>query len=64
MIRLYICPKCGWVRTVSRRAQVECFRCPVEKMEPVKLDYETYTSMDVQEREAYVESWMYIHNMR
>ena len=25
MMKVYICPKCGWIRTVSRRNEVECF---------------------------------------
>ena len=27
MMRLFICPECGWMRTVSRRVSVECFKC-------------------------------------
>ncbi len=31
MMKVYICPKCGWIRTVSRRNEVECFKCGNEK---------------------------------
>ena len=27
MMKVYICPNCGWLRTVSRRKEVECFKC-------------------------------------
>ena len=36
MMRLFICPECGWMRTVSRRASVECFKCNGVMMQPVK----------------------------
>ncbi len=64
MIKLYICPKCGWIRTVSRRAEVECFRCQNEPMKQLKLDYRTYTKMSDAERKDYVDSWMYIHDIK
>lgn len=61
MIRLFICPNCGWLRTVSRRAHVECFKCSGITMAPVKLEYSRYIYMTEQERQDYVDSWMYIH---
>lgn len=61
MIKLFICPNCGWVRTVSRRTDVECFRCSWPGMKPVKLDYQRYIDMDDEERLRYVENWMYLH---
>ena len=50
MMKVYICPKCGWIRTVSRRNEVECFKCGNEKMVLAKIPYEKYS-----------ESWLYIH---
>lgn len=61
MIRLFICPNCGWLRTVSRRANVECFKCSESLMVPVKLEYSRYIHMTEQERKDYADSWMYIH---
>ncbi len=61
MMKLYICPECGWIRTVSRRAQVECFKCGNAQMQPVKLPYDKYISMTQEEREDYKNSWLYIH---
>lgn len=62
MIRLFICPNCGWIRTVSRRSAVECFKCDAVEMIPVRLEYEKYVKMSCQEREDYAQSWMYIHH--
>ena len=45
MMRLFICPECGWMRTVSRRASVECFKCNGVMMQPVKLEYTQYVKM-------------------
>ena len=64
MIRLFICPKCGWLRTVSRRSGVECFKCEDVEMQPVKLEYSRYVNMSEQERKDYVDSWMYIHRIK
>ena len=50
MMRLFICPECGWMRTVSRRASVECFKCNGVMMQPVKLEYTQYVKMSEQER--------------
>lgn len=61
MMRLFICPECGWMRTVSRRASVECFKCNGVMMQPVKLEYTQYVKMSEQERMDYADSWMYIH---
>ena len=60
-MKLFICPECGWLRAVSRRSVVECFKCGVPQMEPVKLTFGRYTEMSIKEREDYVESWFYIH---
>ncbi len=32
MMRVYICPDCGWMRMVSRRKNVECYKCGVQDM--------------------------------
>ena len=61
MIRLFICPKCGWIRTVSRKSTVECFKCTDVQMIPSKLEYTRFVQMSAQERQDYAESWMYIH---
>lgn len=61
MMKVYICPKCGWMRAVSRRSDVECFKCGQQQMEPVKMTYEKYAFLSEQERQDYAESWMYIH---
>ena len=61
MMRLFICPECGWMRTVSRRASVECFKCNGVMMQPVKLEYTQYVKMSEQERMDYADSWMYSH---
>lgn len=61
MMKVYICPQCGWLRTVSRRKEVECFKCGLEQMMPVKLSFTKYTEMSEQEREDYSQSWRYIH---
>ncbi len=61
MIRLFICPNCGWVRTVSRKSKVECFKCNGKQMIPSKLEYIKFVEMSEKERKDYVDSWMYIH---
>lgn len=61
MMKVYICPNCGWLRTVSRRKEVECFKCGTEQMTPVKLTFAKYAKMSEQERLDYSQSWRYIH---
>lgn len=61
MIKVFICPKCGWLRAVSRRKSVECFKCGENEMVPVKLAYEKYAYMSEEERMDYAKSWLYIH---
>lgn len=61
MMKVYICPKCGWIRTVSRRNEVECFKCGNERMVLAKIPYEKYGKMSEKERKDYSESWLYIH---
>ena len=62
MMKVYICPECGWMRVVSRRKQVECYKCGQWQMSSVKLDFLKYTDMNEEERKNYAEGWLYIHN--
>lgn len=62
MMKVYICPECGWMRVVSRRKQVECYKCGQWQMTSVKLDFLQYTEMNEEERKNYAEGWLYIHN--
>lgn len=61
MMKVFICPKCGWMRTVSRRKQVECFKCDNQEMVLTKLSFLDYTEMSEQQRADYVESWQFLH---
>ncbi len=60
-MKVYICPHCGWMRVVSRRKNVECFKCGEPQMTMTRLSYEKVGQMSEQEREDYVKSWLYIH---
>ncbi|MCI8876209.1 MAG: DNA-directed RNA polymerase subunit M [Lachnospiraceae bacterium] len=60
-MKVYICPHCGWMRVVSRRKNVECFKCGEPQMTMTRLPYEKVGQMSEQEREDYVKSWLYIH---
>jgi hypothetical protein len=62
MMRVYICPDCGWMRMVSRRKNVECYKCGVQDMTLAKVDFATYVSWSEKERQEYASAWMYIHN--
>ena len=64
MIKVYICPECGWMRMVSRRKEVECHRCGVEQMTLCNLTMAKYTGMNEQERQDYSDAWLYIHNRK
>ncbi|MCI5934797.1 MAG: DNA-directed RNA polymerase subunit M [Lachnospiraceae bacterium] len=59
-MKIYICSGCGWLRVVSRRKEVECFRCGQE-MQQSRLTYEKYTQMSEQERDDYVQRWLLLH---
>lgn len=63
-MKVFICPKCGWLRVVSRRKNVECFKCGESQMVVTKLPYEKVGHMTEQERENYAKSWLYIHNAK
>lgn len=64
MMRVFICPYCGWMRVVSRRRDVECFKCGKPQMVGVKLSYENFGSMSDEEREDYATSWLFIHGAK
>ena len=61
MMRVYICPDCVWMRTVSRRKTVECFKCGQKQMVLSKLSFLEYSDMSEQQRKDYSESWLFIH---
>ena len=46
MMKVFICPECGWMRVVSRRKDV---------------DFDAFTSMSEEERKDYANGWLYIH---
>ena len=60
-MKVYICPHCGWMRVVSRKKNVEFFKCGDPQMTMTRLPYEKVGQMSEQEREDYVKSWLYIH---
>lgn len=64
MMKVYICPKCGWLRTVSRRKDVECYKCGDVPMVLAKMTYDKYVGLTQEERDDYSESWLYIHRER
>jgi len=64
MMKVFICPECGWMRVVSRRKQVECFKCGQWQMMLSKIDFIQYTEMNEQERKDYAQGWLYIHNRK
>lgn len=64
MIKIYICPECGWIRMVSRRKVVECHRCGVEQMSLTNLTLAKYSDMSEKERKDYSDAWLYIHRRK
>lgn len=64
MMKVYICPECGWMRIVSRRKDVECYKCEEKQMVLAKLDYADYTEMSEEERKNYSDGWLYIHQRK
>lgn len=62
MMKIYICPQCGWIRVVSRRKGVECYKCGTRPMRLTNLGLEKYSSMTEEERQDYAQAWLYIHN--
>lgn len=61
MMKVYICPQCGWIRTVSRRKKVECYKCGEPEMSQAKISYDEYSGMNEKERADYSVGWLYIH---
>ena len=61
MMKVFICPECGWIRVVSRRKDVECFKCGAKQMTLTKIEFENYASMSEEERKDYADGWLYIH---
>ena len=61
MMKVFICPGGGWMRVVSRRKDVECFKCGEAQMTLAKVDFDKYTAMSEQERKDYADGWLYIH---
>lgn len=64
MMKIFICPECGWMRVVSRRKDVECHKCGQKDMQLTNLTLEKYSEMSEQERTDYIEGWLYIHNRK
>lgn len=64
MIKLFICPKCGWIREVSRRKSAECFKCGNEDMKPLDLEYDNYIKLDTEERKLISDKWMMEYEKR
>lgn len=64
MMKVFICPECGWMRVVSRRKHVECFKCGQWQMVLSKIDFLEYTEMDERQRRDYAQGWLYIYNRK
>ena len=64
MMKVYICPECGWLRMVSRRKEVECHKCEGAQMELTNLEMTRFADMTEQQREDYSAAWLYIHNRK
>ena len=60
MMKIFICPNCGRLTAVSRKKEVNCFKCGGSPMERAKLTFEAYTEMDDRQRKDYSDSWLYI----
>ena len=61
MMKVYICQNCGWIRVVSRRKNVECFKCGEKQMVVTKLPYEKVGHMSEEERKDYSKPGLYLH---
>lgn len=61
MMKVFICPTCGWMRVVSRRKDVECYKCGEKQMTMAKVDFTTFSAMSEEERKDYADGWIYIH---
>ena len=47
---------------VSRRKDVECYKCGVQQMTLAKVDFDTYVTWSEKERQEYSAAWLYIHS--
>lgn len=63
-MKIYICPDCGWIRMVSRRKEVEYFKCGRPQMRLTNLEFGKYTNMSEKERQDYADAWLYIHRKK
>lgn len=61
MMKVYICPQCGWVREVSRRKEVECHKCGLPQMTLTDMLYENFIELNKEERQAFADQWMKEH---
>ena len=64
MMKVYICQNCGWIRVVSRRKNVECFKCGEKQMAVTKLPYKKVGHMSEEERKDYAKTWLYLHGTK
>lgn len=64
MMKVYICPACGWMRVVSRRKDVECYKCDEKQMTLTKLEFGKFSEMSEEERKDYSDGWLYIHQKK
>lgn len=49
---------------VSRRKEVECFKCGRLQMRLTNLEFGKYTNMSEKERQDYADAWLYIHRKK
>ena len=49
---------------VSRRKEVECFKCGRPQMRLTNLEFGKYTNMSEKERQDYADAWLYIHRKK
>lgn len=49
---------------VSRRKEVECFKCGRQQMRLTNLEFGKYTNMSEKERQDYADAWLYIHRKK
>lgn len=49
---------------VSRRKEVECFKCGRPQMRLTNLGFGKYTNMSEKERQDYADAWLYIHRKK
>lgn len=49
---------------VSRRKEVECFKCGRPQRRLTNLEFGKYTNMSEKERQDYADAWLYIHRKK